>query len=61
MKHLLTTPKVKVIDTVEQEMPLPGLRGFFCMGKNIREAHQKAVDISAFVCTQRGAMPEYVR
>ena len=27
------------------------------LGKTIREAHEKAVAVSAFVCTQRGAMP----
>lgn len=27
-------------------------------GKSIREAHEKAVAVSAFVCTQNGAMPE---
>lgn len=27
------------------------------LGKSIREAHEKAVAVSAFVCTQRGAMP----
>ena len=26
--------------------------------KVIREAHEKAVAVSAYVCTQRGAMPE---
>ena len=26
-------------------------------GKSVREAHRKAVDVSAFVCTQKGAMP----
>ncbi len=26
-------------------------------GKTIRKAHQAAVDISAYVCTQHGAMP----
>ena len=27
------------------------------LGKTIREAHEKAVAVSAYVCTQRGAMP----
>ena len=27
-------------------------------GKSIREAHENAVQVSAFVCTQNGAMPE---
>ena len=29
-------------------------------GDEIKEAHQRAVDISAYVCTQEGAMPHYV-
>ena len=27
-------------------------------GKSIPEAHRLAVDVSAFVCTQNGAMPQ---
>ena len=27
-------------------------------GKNIAEAHRLAVEVSAFVCTRHGAMPE---
>mgnify|MGYP001536032963 FL=1 len=27
-------------------------------GKSIREAHELAVEVSAYVCTQNGAMPE---
>lgn len=26
-------------------------------GKSVKEAHRKAVDVSAYVCTQKGAMP----
>ncbi|HQB27506.1 MAG TPA: carbohydrate kinase [Paludibacter sp.] len=58
----LHTPKVKVVDTVGAGDAFTGaFVASLLLGKNIREAHQKAVDISAFVCTQRGAMPEYVR
>ena len=28
-------------------------------GKSVREAHKKAVEISAFVCTKEGAWPKY--
>jgi fructokinase len=28
-------------------------------GRSVREAHQLAVKVSAFVCTQRGAMPVF--
>jgi fructokinase len=35
--------------------------GSFCAailnGKPMEEAHKKAVEVSAFVCTQNGAMP----
>ena len=48
------TPKVEVADTV-------GFTGSFCAailhGKPVAEAHKKAVAVSAFVCTQNGAMP----
>ena len=58
----LPTPKVKVADTVGAGDAFTGaFVASLLLGENIREAHQKAVDVSAFVCTQRGAMPEYVR
>ncbi len=58
----LPTPKVKVIDTVGAGDAFTGaFVASLLFGRNIREAHQTAVDLSAFVCTQRGAMPEYMR
>ena len=52
------TPKVKVADTVGAG---DSFTGSFCAailnGKSMKEAHQKAVAVSAFVCTQNGAMP----
>jgi fructokinase len=37
--------------------------GSFCAailnGKSIEEAHRIAVNVSAYVCTQNGAMPAY--
>jgi len=54
------TPKVKVADTVGAG---DSFTGSFCAailaGKTIREAHKIGVDVSAFVCTQNGAMPQY--
>ena len=48
------TPKVPVADTV-------GAGDSFCSsvlkGKSIPEAHRLAVEVSAYVCTQSGAMP----
>ena len=52
------TPKVVVADTVGAG---DSFTGSFCAailnGKPIEEAHQIAVNVSAFVCTQNGAMP----
>ena len=52
------TPKVKVADTVGAG---DSFTGSFCAailnGKSMKEAHKKAVEVSAFVCTQNGAMP----
>lgn len=53
------TPKVPVADTVGAG---DSFTGSFCAsilkGKSIFEAHKLAVEVSAYVCTQRGAMPE---
>ncbi len=53
------TPKVDVVDTVGAG---DSFTGTFCAsilkGKSIKEAHQLAVEVSAYVCTQSGAMPE---
>lgn len=52
------TPKVKVADTVGAG---DSFTGSFCAcilnGKPVQEAHKTAVQVSAFVCTQNGAMP----
>ena len=54
------TPKVKVADTVGAG---DSFTGSFCAailnGKRIEEAHRIAVEVSAYVCTQNGAMPKY--
>ena len=61
----LETPRVKVVDTVGAG---DSFTGTFCSailkGLTLREAHQRAVEISAYVCTQAGAMPpipDYLR
>ena len=52
------TPKVEVADTVGAG---DSFTGTFCAsilhGKTVAEAHRLAVEVSAFVCTQNGAMP----
>lgn len=54
------TPVVKVADTVGAG---DSFTGSFCAailaGKSVPEAHAIGVEVSAFVCTQQGAMPEY--
>lgn len=54
------TPKVTVADTVGAG---DSFTGSFCAailaGKSIKEAHKIGVDVSAYVCTQKGAMPTY--
>ena len=52
------TPKVEVADTVGAG---DSFTGSFCAciinGKPVQNAHKTAVAVSAFVCTQNGAMP----
>ena len=54
------TPKVTVADTVGAG---DSFTGSFCAailnGRPMEEAHKRAVQISAYVCTQNGAMPHY--
>ncbi|OJV40468.1 MAG: carbohydrate kinase [Bacteroidales bacterium 36-12] len=55
----LPTPIVKVADTVGAgDSFTAGLVASLLKGESVHEAHKKAVEISAFVCTQQGAMPE---
>lgn len=54
----LTTPKVKVADTVGAGDSFTGaFVASILAGKTVGEAHQLAVNASAYVCTQTGAMP----
>ena len=55
----MSTPKVEVADTVGAGDSFTGaLTACLLSGKTIREAHECAVKVSAFVCTQKGAMPK---
>ena len=53
------TPKVEVADTVGAG---DSFTGSFCAailsGMPVPDAHRRAVEVSAYVCTQNGAMPE---
>lgn len=58
----LPTSLVEVADTVGAgDSFTAGFVASLLKRKSIREAHRKAVDISAYVCTQQGAMPQYKR
>jgi len=52
------TPKVEVADTVGAGDSFTGsFVGSILNGKPVPEAHKTAVQVSAYVCTQNGAMP----
>ena len=54
----IETPKVEVADTVGAGDSFTGaFVASILKGKSVREAHELAVKVSAFVCTQNGAMP----
>ena len=54
----IETPKVEVADTVGAGDSFTGAFVVSILkGKSVREAHELAVKVSAFVCTQNGAMP----
>ncbi len=54
----LDTPKVTVADTVGAGDSFTGaFVGSLLNGKTVPEAHKTAVKVSAYVCTQSGAMP----
>lgn len=53
------TPKVSVADTVGAgDSFTASFCASFLLGKTVEEAHRFAVQVSAYVCTQNGAMPE---
>lgn len=52
------TPKVEVADTVGAGDSFTAtFVSSLILGKTVKEAHERAVKVSAFVCTQNGAMP----
>lgn len=55
----LETPQVQVADTVGAGDSFTGaFVAAILNGKTVKDSHRLAVDVSAFVCTQNGAMPE---
>ena len=55
----VNTPKIEVADTVGAGDSFTAtFISAILKGKSIREAHERAVEVSAYVCTQNGAMPE---
>ena len=55
----LDTPEVDVADTVGAgDSFISAFMASVLNGESIREAHKRAVDVSAYVCTQYGAMLE---
>ncbi len=53
------TPRVDVADTVGAgDSFTAAFTAAILMGRPVQEAHRLAVDTSAYVCTQQGAMPE---
>ena len=54
----LPTPKVEVADTVGAgDSFTAAFIASILKGESVQEAHRKAVETSAYVCTQQGAMP----
>ncbi len=54
------TPKVAVKDTVGAGDSFTAVMIIgFANGESLKKLHRKAIEISAFVCTKDGAMPEY--
>ncbi len=57
-ESFVDTPKVCVADTVGAGDSFTGaFTAAVLSGRSVREAHRLAVDVSAYVCTQTGAMP----
>lgn len=56
----IATPKVQVADTVGAgDSFTAAFIASLIKGKPIRQAHKTAVEVSAYVCTQTGAMPMF--
>lgn len=59
LESSLPTPKVVVADTVGAgDSFTAAFIASYLNGKSIKECHEIAVNVSAFVCTKKGAMPK---
>lgn len=59
VKSYQPTPKVEVADTVGAGDSFTGsFAAAILAGMPVEEAHKLAVEVSAYVCTQQGAMPQ---
>ena len=59
-KSFMETPEVEVADTVGAGDSFTGaFAASLLAGHTIQEAHQLAVKVSAFICTQKGAMHKF--
>lgn len=54
------TPKINVIDTIGAGDSFTATMAMeFVKGESLAKVHQKAVEVSSFVCQSNGAMPDY--
>ena len=56
----LETPKINVIDTIGAGDSFTATMAMeFVNGQSLDKVHQRAIEVSSFVCQSNGAMPDY--
>jgi fructokinase len=56
----LKTPKINVLDTIGAGDSFTATMAMeFVKGKSLDKVHQRAIEVSSFVCQSNGAMPDY--
>lgn len=56
----LETPKINVIDTIGAGDSFTATMAMeFVKGESLDKVHQRAIEVSSFVCQSNGAMPDY--